>query len=161
LEKIGFFKMSEWLKKDKLSAFEETILTGVHWVSMAQMQADAQNVLLNLVACLETFLTGKGSNPTAAVTEGAALLLESEYEKRKRTKKEIGALYTLRSNATHGHKTAPILKRDLDELLLVVSRLIQRLLDMDASKEIDFKTDTKAEIERWLEDERLGKHRRV
>jgi hypothetical protein len=158
LEEVGFIKMSGWMEADTRTQFQETVLRGVHWLATAQSQPDNQNVLLNLVACLETFLTPKGSNPTAAVSEGAALLIADSYEKRKKVKTSVARLYSLRSNTSHGHGSV-VSEDDLDELLSIAVRLIIRILKMEETKEVAFKSDTKAEIENWLEEERLGKDR--
>jgi hypothetical protein len=55
---FGVFEVSEVLRKNvrDLTQFEETLLRGIHWFSVAEVQQEAENKLLSMVTCLETFL---------------------------------------------------------------------------------------------------------
>src|SRR5262249_13023162 len=52
IKDLGVLELSDLLKKEKPTDFEELILRGVHWLASAQAQPENENALLNLVTCL-------------------------------------------------------------------------------------------------------------
>jgi hypothetical protein len=131
-EKIGAFRLSATLRKPMpdQSDFERVLLRGVHWFANAQVQRERENELLNLVTCLETFLTPRDGNPIGtAIAEGIALLLETDLNARKRMKKTVQNLYRLRSGVSHGGEKA-VSDADLQELREISKRLVARMIQL-------------------------------
>lgn len=150
--KIGLFKMSKVIAKlDKeLGDFERVVLRALHWVANSQTQEEGENKLLNLITCMETFLTPRDGNPIGTfIAEAVAILLADNLESRKRLKKRVQELYRLRSAVSHGGRKA-ILDTDLSELENIAGILTMTLVErMD-----EFPTH-KALLE-WIESKRLG-----
>ena len=69
----GVFNLSDLLRKPQLNDFEKALLHGIHWFSSSRRQVESENRLLNLMVCLESFLTPEGRTPVAhAIAEGVA-----------------------------------------------------------------------------------------
>ncbi|EAZ91699.1 HEPN domain-containing protein [Crocosphaera chwakensis] len=148
----GLFELAKLLKKDysELSEFERTIFRGIHWISLSQIQREPENELLNLITCLETFLTAEYGNPiTNTIAEGVAIILESELEKRKIIKQSIKEFYKNRSKISHGGNKA-ILTSDLDKLRKLVIEFTQKMIDLRREFQ-----DRKSLLQ-WIEDQKLG-----
>lgn len=121
---IGVFTLSEIIKNYNRSEFESVILRAVHWLASAQTQNGNENILLNLVTCLETFFkVDRGLPITANIAEGVALLTTSEAEARRQRKKRITELYDQRSTLTHEGE-ANITSDDLRDLTIIARDLI-------------------------------------
>ena len=89
MSKIGVLKLSAILSKleRELNDFEKTTLRAVHWIANAQNQQEVENKFINLITCLEAFLTPRDGNPIGtAIAEGVAIFLASDVENRKRLK---------------------------------------------------------------------------
>jgi len=150
--KIGMFKMSKVIAKlDKeLGDFERVVLRALHWVANSQTQEESENKLLNLITCMETFLTPRDGNPIGTfIAEAVAILLADNLENRKRLKKRVQELYRLRSAVSHGGRKA-ILDTDLSEL-----EKISGILTMTLIKRMDEFPTHKALFE-WIESKKLG-----
>lgn len=148
----GLFDLAELLKKDysELSEFERTIFRGIHWISLAQVQREPENELLNLITCLETFLTAEYGNPiTNTIAEGVAIILESELEKRKIIKQSIKGFYKNRSQISHGGHKA-ILESDLAQLRTLVIDFTQKMIDSRG------RFQNKKALLEWVENQKLG-----
>jgi hypothetical protein len=125
-------RLSEMLKKDTQhqTDYERTVLRAVHWFAAAQIQVERENEFLNLVTCLETFLTPRDGNPIGtAIAEGVALLLENGLAKRKQTKRRVQELYRLRSGVSHGGAKA-VSDTDLAELRDIAERLVRKMIEL-------------------------------
>ncbi len=152
---IGIFKVANVLKlPGKMTDFEKTLLRGIHWFAISQAQFDKENEFLNLMTCLETFLTSSGAaliSPSLAnqVAEGAARLLTTELENRKALKKRIQSLYGIRSGVSHGGQKA-ILETDLEDLRNIAKELIFQMIE----RKDEFPTH-KALL-KWLDERRLA-----
>lgn len=150
--KIGMFKMSKVIAKlDKeLGDFERVVLRALHWVANSQTQEESENKLLNLITCMETFLTPRDGNPIGTfIAEAVAILLADNLENRKRLKKRVQELYRLRSAVSHGGRKA-ILDTDLSEL-----EKIAGILTMTLIKRMDEFPTHKALFD-WIESKKLG-----
>ncbi len=153
MERIGVFKVADILKKSdkKLTNFESTILRGIHWFASSQIQYEQENEFLNLVTCLETFLTPADRDPIAnAVAEGVAMLISDDLESRKIIKKKIKYFYGIRSGISHGGRKA-VLDVEIAELRRMTGTLIMRLIDRVGELESQY------QLLEWIEDQRLGK----
>ncbi len=153
MERIGVFKVADILKKsDKiLTNFESTILRGIHWFASSQSQYEQENEFLNLVTCLETFLTPTDRDPIAnAVAEGVAMLISDDLESRKIIKKRIKYFYGIRSGISHGGQKT-VLDVEIAELKKMTGTLIMRLIDRVGELE------SQRQLLEWIEDQRLGK----
>lgn len=65
---------------------------------------DPVDVLIDSVIVWENLFGSKEGEPTLRVTSSLALLLESEYENRRKLRTKLGKIYALRSDAVHGTK---------------------------------------------------------
>ncbi|HYU76842.1 MAG TPA: hypothetical protein VEL31_29595 [Ktedonobacteraceae bacterium] len=154
MEQIGIFKIAEILKHpDQTTDFEKTLLRGIHWFATSQTQFEKENDFLNLMTCLETFLTSSGATfigPSLAnqVAEGVARLLAIELEDRKALKKRIQKLYGVRSGTSHGGQKT-ILETELADLRSIAKQLIFQMIQ----RKDEFPTH-KALLD-WLDEQRL------
>jgi len=155
IEQIGIFKVAEVLKlPGKMTDFEKTLLRGIHWFATSQTQFEKENEFLNLMTCLETFLTPSGAaliSPSLAnqVAEGAARLLTTELENRKALTKRIQSLYGMRSGVSHGGQKA-ILETDLADLRNIAKELIFQMIERKD------KFLTHKALLKWLDERRLA-----
>jgi hypothetical protein len=137
MNKIGVFKLSKVLTKlDRdIGDFERVVLRAIHWFASSQTQEENENKLLNLITCLETFLTPRDSNPIGAfIAEAVAILLGKGIDERKRLKERVKKLHRFRDAVSHGGRKA-ILDSDLLELEGITGVLTMNLIDrMDEFK---------------------------
>ena len=152
LKECGALEVAALLEKPLggLADIERVLLRGLHWFGNALCQGEAENELLSLTTCLETFLTPKDGNPIGtAIAEGVAILLVSSLEDRKRMKRRVKELYSKRSGVSHGGEKA-VLESDLVELRDVAKRLIHKVITLRSEV-----TSQKALLE-MIEDAKLG-----
>lgn len=152
LAKIGVFAMANVLKKpdNRLTDFERTLLRGLHWFANAQTQVEPENELLNLMTCLETYLTPRDGNPIrTAVAEGTAIIIGTGLENRKRLKRRIQSLYSTRSGVSHGGKKE-VLDKDVIELGRIAGYLTMTLI----RRKDEF--PLQQALLDWIEDRKLG-----
>ncbi len=152
MNKIGVFKISKVLSKlnRELGDFERVVLRALHWFANYQTQEENENKLLNLITCLETFLTPRDGNPIGTfIAEAVAILIADEIENRKRLKKRVQELYRLRSEVSHGGRKA-ILDTDLVELENITGTLTMNMINR-----LDECESHKALFD-WIESKRLG-----
>lgn len=102
-------------KPEQLTAFHKLLLHAVHIYGNAKVQAAAADRFLNLVRCLETFLTTGDGNITQSVAEGVVMFFAVPVAERLRLKKELQQLYKIRSKLSHGEHV-DILPEDLYQL---------------------------------------------
>jgi hypothetical protein len=132
LQECGAMDVAALLEKPlgTLSDIERIILRGLHWFGNALCHGEAENELLSLTTCLETFLTPKDGNPIGtAIAEGIAILLADTLEDRKKLKKRVKDLYGKRSGVSHGGEKA-VLESDLVVLRDIAKRLIYRVITL-------------------------------
>lgn len=152
MKRIGVFKVAEILQKSdrSLTDFESTLLRGIHWFANSQTQFERESEFLNLVTCLETFLTPRDSDPIGtAVAEGVAIIISTDLETRKILKKKIKDFYRMRSAISHGGRKA-ILDTELAELRNIAGTLTMHMIH---------KTDelqNQQALLNWIEDQKLG-----
>ncbi len=128
---IGVFTLCDILTKPerKRAEFERKLLKGIHWFACAQSYIEIENRFLNLITCLETLLTPKDGNPIGtAIAEGVAILVANDLEARKKIKKRVKQLYSVRSAVLHGGKSK-ILESDINDALNITRSLIMVLID--------------------------------
>ncbi|MBA4312132.1 MAG: hypothetical protein C0417_05840 [Chlorobiaceae bacterium] len=150
--KIGVFKVSKVLAKlgRDVGDFERVVLRALHWLANSQIQEENENKLLNLITCLETFLTPRDGDPIGTfIAEGVAILLADDLESKIRLKKRVKELYHLRSAVSHGGRKA-ILDSDLVELENITGALTMTLID----RMEEFQSH-KALFD-WIESKKLG-----
>jgi hypothetical protein len=116
MKELGIFEVSEILQKEELSDFEEKLISSIHWFANSQTRTENSDKLLNLITCLEIFLS-PGSGPIIQnVSEGVAMIIDDNAVDRKRTKDRISEIYSLRSSLSH-HGKGEVLNLDLLELI--------------------------------------------
>jgi hypothetical protein len=99
---------------------------------------------------LETFLTPRDGNPIGtAISEGAALLLETTLEERRRMKNRFHELYRLRSGVSHGGEKS-ISDDAIKELREIVRRLVASMIEF-----LDKMTSQK-DLLQYIEDLKLS-----
>jgi hypothetical protein len=126
------------------------LLRGLHWYANAQTRTDPADRVRDLVTCLEVYLTPKDGNPIGtAVAEAAAIIVARDLQDRKRMKKKIKELYSLRSAVSHGGRTS-VLQQDVHDLGQIVGQLTMTLID-----KLDEFTSRKDLLD-WVEDQKLG-----
>lgn len=150
-EKLGVFKLLNLVKRGSLNEFEKTLLRGIHWFSNAFVHNRVEDKFLNLIICLETFLTPdqKDQEPiTASIAEGVALLTEDTLVKRKSTRKRIKEFYGKRCALSH-RGSGKIEPAEYRELLSITKRFILIMM----SKLESF--NTKEDLRNYIEDIKL------
>ncbi len=149
---IGVTAVADILAKPSgVTEFEEILLRGIHWFANALTQSEAENAVLSLVTCLETFLaTPPGERLTDSLAEGVAVALFQSVEERKRMKKRIKELYGLRSGVSHGG-AKPILDVDRDELMDIAARFTAYMI----GRLDDFRHRGRRAFPDWWEEQRL------
>jgi hypothetical protein len=160
LRKIGFFEASEIIKKNQRSEIEQAILDGLHWFAISQVQTKEEIELVCLTMCLENFLTF-GKRIAEAISEGCALLLESDLESRKQLKKQVVQIYDCRSEIVHGGFVQRSVSRSKTDYC---SQLESHLIDLRAianevimtliKRNSEFRT--RDELRSWIEDQKLS-----
>jgi hypothetical protein len=65
-------------------------------------RSDPVDVLIDSVIAWENIFGSKEGEPTLRVTASLALLLEEDYQARRKLRTKLGKIYTLRSDAVHG-----------------------------------------------------------
>lgn len=131
MHNIGVFKLSDVLLKpyNNTSPFERSLLQAVHWFANAQTRNDPSDQLRDLVTCLEVYLTPKDGNPIGtAVAEGVAIIVGTDVSDRIRIKKQIKALYSMRSAVSHGGQTS-VAQKDVDSLEQIAGQLTMILIE--------------------------------
>jgi hypothetical protein len=155
MDQVGIFKVAEILKHpEKATGFDKTLLRGIHWFATSRTQFERENEFLNLMTCLETFLTRSGQafiNPSLAdqVADGVARLLTTKLENRKALKQRIKDLYGMRSGVSHGGAKT-ILETNLTDLRNIAKELIFQMIE----RKDEFRTHQ--EFLNWLDERRLA-----
>jgi hypothetical protein len=109
MREMGIFEVGGLLKKPDrmLTDFEKTLIRGIHWYAAARAETESENEFLNLVVCLETFLTPANQDPIAAfIAQGVAIILAQEVSERLDIKKKVKKFYGMRSRISHGGRKA-------------------------------------------------------
>lgn len=152
LKECGAMDVAAFLEKPlgTLTDIERILLRGLHWFGNALCHGEAENELLSLTTCLETFLTPKDGNPIGtAIAEGIAILLVDTLEDRKKLKKRVKELYGKRSGVSHGGQKA-VLESDLVELRDIAKRLICKVITLRS------KVPSQKALLEMIEDAKLG-----
>lgn len=146
----GADTLSDIVRKDAPTEFEQALLRAVEWLSDAGVQRRTENQLLSLTTCLEALLTPRGGDPISnAIAEAAAILLADSVAERKDVKRRAKRLYGLRSAVSHGgHRR--VLAADVAELQSMAAKLVRVLLDHLS----DFRSQ--GDLLAWIEDEKLS-----
>src|SRR5579875_600131 len=154
MEQVGIFKVAEVLKHpEKATDFDKTLLRGIHWFATSRSQFERENEFLNLMTCLETFLTRSGQafiSPFLAeqVADGVARLLTTRLENRKALKQRVKDLYGMRSGVSHGGAKI-ILETNLTDLRNIAKELIFQMIE----QKDEFQTHQK--FLNWLDERSL------
>lgn len=155
LEQVGIFKVADMLKyPEKATDFDKTLLRGIHWFANSRIQFERENEFLNLMTCLETFLTRSGQafiSPSLAeqVADSVARLLTTKLENRKALKQRVKDLYGMRSGVSHGGAKT-ILETNLTDLRNIAKELIFQMIE----RKDEFRTHQ--EFLNWIDERRLA-----
>ncbi len=151
MEEIGIFKVANILKQEvEEGSFHETLLRGIRWFSNAQTQIIKENQFLNLMTCLETFLTTRATEKiTQAVARGVAIVLETTQVGRISMQGRVTNLYNHRSSLSHGGRSA-MLNTDLEELRDITGNFLARII------QIMDKLKTKKDLDDWIKTRELN-----
>ena len=136
-------------KPEKLTAFQKLLLHAVHIYGNAKVQTAASDRFLNLVRCLETFLTTGDGNITQSVAEGVVMFFAVPVAERLRLKKELQQLYKIRSRLSHGEHV-DILPDDLYQLDDLTKSFLIAMIDSRGHFQ------TRQDLLKDLEARRLG-----
>lgn len=131
------------------TAFDKLLLHAVHVFGSSKVQAATDDRFLNLVTCLETFLSTGEGNITQNVAEGVVMFFAVSVSERVRLKKELQRLYGTRSKLSHGVHTEIL----PDDLYLLDDLTKCFLVAMIEHRE---KFHSKQDLLRFLEQQRLG-----
>lgn len=152
MEAIGVFKIANLLKKpfNTLTDMEKTLLRSIHWFAIYQAQFENENKLLCLITCLETLFTPQGRDPIGtAIAEAVAFINSDTLAERKKIKKTVKEMYSLRSAISHGGYKA-VSDTELDELLVVTRTLMLRMI----ARYDEFKS--RGDLLNWIEEKKLS-----
>ncbi len=172
MNRIGINKLSDMLRKDELSDFEDKLLSSIHWFANSQVRTENEDRLLNLITCLEIFFTPPQSDKdpiTQNVAEGAALLIGKNVEEKKAIIEDIRKLYSLRSSLSH-HGKGIVLDLDVRNLTQINLAVLETLINKsdefnDPSKPAKSRKQRrktgkskskKDKLQKWIEYTRLG-----
>ena len=136
-------------KPDTLTAFQKLLLHAVHIYGSAKVQAGAADRFLNLVRCLETFLTTGDGNITQSVAEGVVMFFGISVAERLRLKKELQQLYKIRSKLSHGEHV-DILADDLYQLEDLTKSFLIAMVDHRN------RFQSRQDLQKFLEAQRLA-----
>jgi hypothetical protein len=129
MKMIGINKLSEVLRKDVISEFENNLLSSIHWFANSQVKTENADRLLNLITCLEILFTPKDRDPIIQnVAEGAAIFIGDNVVDRKWVIDRIRGLYALRSSLSH-HGKGIVLDSDVLDLVEIDCAVLQKLID--------------------------------
>lgn len=150
LEDLRIPALSDTLRQEKPTDFEETILNSVHWIASAQNQFEATNKILNLVTSFETLLKPAAGDPiSATIAEGVAILTATGLDERRTRKRRVRYFYGLRSTLTHEGQ-GEITGKEVRELSGIAQTLIVKVL----ARKDEFKTQE--DLRNWVDDQKLG-----
>jgi hypothetical protein len=152
LRSLGVLDLSAVLAKPRgdLTDFEQALLRGVHWFASAQSQVEPENGFVDLVTCIEAFLTPRDGTPIGtAIAEGTALLLGEDADARKQIKRRVQHLYGKRCGVSHGGSRA-ILDADYAALEEIAGGLTLALI----RRRDEFRSRT--DLLDWIEDRKLS-----
>jgi Apea-like HEPN len=161
MREIGFFQVSDIIKKKQRSEIEQAILDGLHWFAISQVQTKKEIELVSLTMCLENFLTTEKKGKAEAISEGCAILLEGDLKARKQLKKQVVQIYDCRSEIVHGGFVQRRVSRSkthscrhlgshLEDLRAIANDVIITLI----KRSTEFKT--RDELRSWIEDQKLS-----
>jgi hypothetical protein len=149
---LGIFEVSKIIETGRPTPFQKTVLTGIRWFAASQRQDTPEIEFVNLVTCLENFLTpDDGSSIRASIAEGCAILLEDELQQRLQLKATVLEIYDIRSKIVHrgGSLASKQEKSLLDDLRLIARGLLAVLI-----KRINEFTK-KHNLLTWIESQKL------
>jgi hypothetical protein len=131
------------------TAFQKLLLHAIHIYGSSRVQASATDRFLNLVRCLETFLTTGDGNITRSVAEGVVMFFAVPVTERVRLKKELQQLCKIRSKLSHGEHSE-IIADDLYQLDDLVRSFLAAMIDYCD------RFQSKQDLLRFLETQRLA-----
>ena len=150
MRSAGVFNLSDLLRKSQLNDFEKSLLHGIHWFSSSRRQVESENRLLNLIVCLESFLTPEDRTPLAhTIAEGVALILGENRHEKLWLRDKIKAMYGVRSGVSHGGRKL-VLNSDLKALELLACSLIKVMVDHQE------KFGSRKQVLNWIDDMKFG-----
>lgn len=152
MKNIGVFKLSEILQKplSETSKMESALLRGVHWLANSTIDNERENSFLNLIVCLETFLTPGNRDPIASsIGEGVAFALADDLDNRKSIKKKVKGFYNKRSGISHGGDKSVHLSELIYLQRLTISFTIWLIKKIDDFESVN-------DLLNWVEEQKLS-----
>lgn len=151
LEQLGFFVVSGILNNvPPHDSFDDIILRALHWFASGITQSEAENALLNIITCLETFFGQGSAEPIqTSVAEGVAFVLGADKEQRIGIKKLVKDVYATRSRLSHGGKRT-VNDGQMSEVIQLAGTLLSRMIERRAE------FSSKQQLLDWIEDRRLS-----
>jgi hypothetical protein len=150
----GFARISELLRKESPTDFEDRILASVQWAGRAQVEARREEAFLLYAIALESLLLGKDVKTELAyrlAVRCAHLLGGPTVDDKKRVVDQIQGLYQLRSKIVH---SGNFVVRE-GELNLISKYAVLTLLTVIERDPFRSMT-TSREFETWLESQLLS-----
>lgn len=143
------FELAEVVKAGRPTAFEQTLLSAVHWFASAQTELDPQYQFLSMTICLETLFTPEAGEPiTKTVAEGVAIVAGTDLEMRKKWKSRMLELYGVRSAIAHRGKVE-IADQDIYHLQEITMTVLRNLI----TRRGEF--INKEALAKWIDEQRL------
>jgi hypothetical protein len=102
LDRAGFSKASEILQSEKLSEFQERIVSALQWAGRASVEARSEQAFLLFAIALESLVMGR--NDKSEITETLALRaahLIASPQGRLKVYQDLKKLYGVRSKIVH------------------------------------------------------------
>ena len=101
---LGILKLAQRRARDLLTNLDRQVIRSIHWFAESQAQDSEENELLNLVVCMEMFLTPAGGESiSGSIADGISILLCEGIQSKLKVRKFIkDKVYKARSSITHG-----------------------------------------------------------
>ncbi|HEX8370740.1 MAG TPA: hypothetical protein VF604_19500 [Pyrinomonadaceae bacterium] len=148
----GLEILSELLKKDSLSEYENTVLDALTQYSKCTLSRNPADKLINTLVALESLLLKDANEPIQQnLAERMAFLFKATSEERRAIKSSVLKAYSLRSSFIHHGKSIGI-----DELDILQDFLIYAWTSFYALIHFTKTYSTKAEIFDKLEELKLS-----
>lgn len=151
MNELGFSEVSHILKKSNadLKKFERTLLRGIHWFALSQVQYEKAAEFICLTTCLETFLNPRDDSPKqTSIAEGTAILLNTTLEGRQELKGRVKDIYRLRSAVIHGDEPKS-LDTELPRLRSIAAKLVRLMIERHGE------FNDQKDLVKWIDDSKL------
>lgn len=113
--------------RNSLNNWQRTLLRCFEWLGTAQTQQDPEGAFLNLAVVLEILFTDQNA-VAETVADAMAFLTEQTVETRLARRKQVKALYSLRSSIMHGRTSSTVAWEKVHELRFLLRGALAAIL---------------------------------